>query len=209
MTPIKPAANKSDTRKLSLYEKTLAKLPFLARLQDWVITLGQRKSAVKWLMGLTFLESIIFPIPTDPLLAGLVIARPQHYLRLALLAAVFSTLGGIVGWGIGILLGDAAISSGWMGEDSAYQTVKAGFEAHGWLIVFIGAFTPLPYKIVVVSAGFLGIGFWPLVIASLVGRSVRFMMVASIARHRNDNLKAAILIVLLAVLMVVFLEIVN
>ena len=55
----------------------------LARLQDWVIDLGQRKSVMAWLYGLTFLESIIFPLPIDPLLAGVVMARPKQYIRLA------------------------------------------------------------------------------------------------------------------------------
>lgn len=179
-------------------------VPPLARLQDWVIALGQRKSATSWLMGLSFLESIVFPIPVDPLLAGLVMARPAHYLRLAILTGVMSTLGGIAGWGIGVGLGEAAMASGWIGKDSAYDAVAAGFAAHGWLLVMIGAFTPLPYKVMVVSAGFLGIGIVPLVVASLIGRCARFTLVAAIVRHRQDNTKAALFTALLVGLVLVF-----
>ncbi len=188
----------------SLYDRIILSIPFLARLQDWVISLGGRKSAVKWLLGLSFLESIIFPLPIDPLLAGIVMARPHQYIRLALLTGLASTLGGVVGWGIGVWLGDAVMASGWIGKDHAYEAVVAGFAAHGWVLVLIGAFTPLPYKVMVVSAGFLGIGFIPLVSASLVGRSARFLLVAGIVRYRRDNKIAIALTTLLIALVLIF-----
>ena len=137
----------------NIYDRIITSIPFLMRLQDWVISLGGRKSALRWLLGLSFLESIIFPLPVDPLLAGVVMARPSHFIRLALLTGFASTLGGIVGWGIGVWLGEAVMASGWIGDNHAYETVAAGFAEHGWVLVLIGAFTPLPYKVMVVSAG--------------------------------------------------------
>ena len=192
------------TSSSSLFDRIIYAIPFLAKLQDWVIKLGERKSATRWLYGLTFLESIIFPVPIDPLLAGIVMARPQDYIRLALLTGLASTLGGIAGWGIGVWLGDVVMTSGLIGKDSAYEAVAAGFAAHGWVLVLIGAFTPLPYKVMVVSAGFLGIGFLPLVLASIIGRTARFMLIAGIVRHRRDNKIAGLLTVLLVVLVLVF-----
>ena len=188
----------------SLYDRVLEAIPFLSRLQDWVIALGQRKSAVRWLLGLSFLESIIFPIPIDPLLAGIVMARPRAYMRLAVMTGVASTLGGIAGWGIGVWLGEAVMASGWIGSEGAYIEVKEHFARHGWVLVLIGAFTPIPYKVMVVSAGFLGIGFIPLVGASLIGRTARFVLVAGIVRHRQDNKIAGVLTLLLVVLVLVF-----
>lgn len=192
------------TSSSSLYDLIISRIPLLARLQDWVINLGQRKSALSWLMGLSFLESIIFPIPIDPLLAGVVMARPHHYLRLAVMTGLASTLGGVAGWGIGIGLGEAAMASGWIGKDSAYEAVSAGFTAHGWVLVLIGAFTPLPYKVMAVSAGFLGIAFLPFVLASLVGRTARFILVSAIVKHRSDNKKAAFFTILLVALIIIF-----
>ena len=192
------------TSSSSLFDRIIYAIPFLAKLQDWVIALGERKSATRWLYGLSFLESIVFPVPIDPLLAGIVMARPQDYIRLALLTGLASTLGGIAGWGIGVWLGDVVMTSGWIGKDSAYEAVAAGFAAHGWVLVLIGAFTPLPYKVMVVSAGFLGISFLPLVLASIIGRTARFMLIAGIVRHRRDNKIAGLLTILLVVLVLVF-----
>ena len=192
------------TSSSSLFDRIIYAIPFLAKLQDWVIKLGERKSATRWLYGLSFLESIIFPVPIDPLLAGIVMARPGDYIRLALLTGLASTLGGIAGWGIGVWLGDVVMTSGWIGKDSAYEAVAAGFAAHGLVLVLIGAFTPLPYKVMVVSAGFLGIGFIPLVLASIIGRTARFLLIAGIVRHRRDNKIAGLLTALLIVLVLVF-----
>ncbi len=193
----------------SLYDRIILNIPFLARLQDWVVALGGRKSALHWLLGLSFLESIIFPLPVDPLLAGIVMARPRHYIRLALLTGLASTLGGIAGWGIGIWLGDAVMASGWIGKDHTYEVVAAGFAEHGWVLVLIGAFTPLPYKVMVVSAGFLGIGIVPLILASLIGRSTRFILIAGIVRHRRDNKIAIILTTVLVALVLIFWSILS
>jgi membrane protein YqaA with SNARE-associated domain len=217
---------------LSLFDQILRHVPMLARLQDWVIALGKRRMALSWLMGLGFLESIIFPLPVDPLLAAIVMARPRHYLRLAVMTSTASTLGGVAGWGIGlgIALGigglgigglgigelgigggldEATTAAGWIGNASSFQTVAAKFTAHGWVLVLIGAFTPLPYKIIAVSAGFLGIGIIPFVLASMIGRTVRFVLVASIVRHRSDNKKAALLTAILVLLVVVFWRMVQ
>lgn len=196
--PSDPASNSS------LYDRLIASIPILARLQQWVIDLGQRPTALAWLYGLTFLESIIFPLPVDPLLAGVVMARPNRYIRLALTIGAFSTLGGMVGWWIGGWIGEAVQASGWIGHDGHYAAVAEGIAAHGWLFVMIGAFTPLPYKVMAVSAGFLGIGLIPMALASLVGRTARFLLVAAIVRHRSDNKKAALFSMMLIGLVLIF-----
>jgi membrane protein YqaA with SNARE-associated domain len=188
----------------NLYDSIIAAIPFLARLQDWVISLGNRKSATLWLSALSFLQATIFPVPVDPLLAGIVLARPKTYIRLAVITALASTLGGILGWWIGVWIGDAVIASGLLGKDSAYDAVAAGFAKHGWVFVLIGAFTPLPYKITTISAGFLGIGFLPFVVASFIGRSARYTLIAAIVRYRRDNKIVGLLTLVLAGIILLF-----
>jgi len=192
------------TKRPGLYDRILIAVPVLGRLQDWVIRLGSHRAALPWLLVLSFLESIIFPVPIDPLLAGLVLARPKQYIRLGVLTAMASTLGGILGWGIGLFLGQAVIGMGWIGEEGAFAEVAAAFARHGWLLMLIGAFTPLPYKVVVVSAGFLGIGLLPLIITSLIGRNARFVLIAALIRYRQDTGKAMSILSLLLVLFAFF-----
>ena len=193
-----------NDRKPGLYDRAIDSVPFLARLQRWMIDLGRRPAALNWLLFISFLESLIFPIPMDPLLAVVVLARPQQWVRLALLTALTSVIGGIVGWWIGLTVGEAIIAMGWLGDEGAYAVVREVFAEHGWLVLFIGAFTPFPYKIVVVSSGFLGFGLVPLILTSIVGRSLRFLLVAAIVRYRRDTWKAGTLTFLLAGLMLFF-----
>lgn len=187
-----------------LYDRIVLAVPFLSRLQDWVIRLGGHRLALPWLMGLSFLESIIFPVPVDPLLAGLVLARPQNFIRLGVLTALASTLGGVVGWAIGLWLGQAVIDMGWIGQEGAFADVAAAFARHGWLLLLIGAFTPLPYKVVVVSSGFLGIGVIPLIITSMIGRTSRFVLIAALVRYRQDTGKAMAILSFLVILFAFF-----
>ena len=190
--------------KPGIYDRIILSVPVLGRLERWMIDLGNRPSAMGWLLFISFLESIIFPIPMDPLLAIVVLARPRHYIRIALWTAFTSVLGGIVGWWIGLTLGKAVISMGWIAEAGAYAAAQEVLARHGWLVLFIGAFTPFPYKAVVVSAGFLGYGIVPVVLTSMVGRTARFVLVAAIVRHRQETWKAGGLTILLAVLMASF-----
>ena len=190
-----------NDKKPGLYDRAIDSVPFLARLQRWMIDLGRRPAALNWLLFISFLESLIFPIPMDPLLAVVVLARPQQWVRLALLTALTSVIGGVVGWWIGLTVGEAIIAMGWLGDEGAYAVVREVFAEHGWLVLFIGAFTPFPYKIVVVSSGFLGYGLVPLILTSIVGRSLRFLLVAAIVRYRRDTWKAGTLTFLLAGLM--------
>ena len=74
--------------KTGLYDRFIHSVPFMSRLQDWVIDLGGRPSAMRWLLTLSFLESIFFPVPVDPLMGMVVLARPGHYIRIALMTAL-------------------------------------------------------------------------------------------------------------------------
>ena len=190
--------------KSGLYNRIIHSIPFLGRLEDWMVDLGGRPSAMGWLLFISFLESIIFPVPMDPLLVMVVMARPRHYIRIALWTAFASVIGGVVGWWIGLTLGQAVISMGWIAEAGAYAKAQEVLARHGWVVLFIGAFTPFPYKAVVVASGFLGYGLVPVILTSMAGRSARFLLVAAIVRHRKDTRKAGLLTVLLACLMVFF-----
>ena len=150
------------TSSTSLFDRIILAIPFLAKLQDWVISLGQRKSATSWLYSLSFLESIIFPLPIDPLLAGIVMARPHHYIRLAILTGLSSTLGGVMGWAIGIWLGDAVMASGWIGKRQCLSSCRSRL-FRTWVVTRLNwSVYASTYKVMAVSAGFLGIGFIPL-----------------------------------------------
>ena len=165
-----------------------------SRLYHWnetMLALARRKMATAWLAFFAFIESIFFPIPIDPMLAVMVLARPSRFVFLAMVATLFSTLGGVLGWFIGYESGLLMVE--WLGKTKWVEVVRDGFHRHGWLLILIGAYTPFPYKITVITGGFLGVGLVPLIITSLIGRGTRYLLVASIIRYRANRVALTML----------------
>ena len=158
---------------------------------DRVLTLAGTALAERLMLLFAVFESIIIPIPVDPLLVATVLARPAKWIRLSLGCTLASVIGGGIGWALGGLLGvgidqilaalPAAIAAA-----EKFEAVQAGFVEFGILLVFIGAFTPLPYKVIAVSAVIAGFALLPFLMISFIGRGIRFMIIAGIARHHGN-----------------------
>ena len=144
----------------------------------------------KGLLGfVSFIESIFFPIPTDVLLIPMCFARPDEWKILALITTITSVLGGVFGFYLGSLLFPEIypyIIS--MGYEDKFNSAKSLFITHGAIILLISSFTPLPYKIFTLVAGFLSIDIFLFIIISLIGRGLRFYLVAFITKEYGVTL---------------------
>ena len=147
----------------------------------------------------SFFESIIIPIPTDPLLAACVHARPAQWKQIALLCALWSAAGGAVGWYLGAFSADYVMAfvdqlpHAVMNEDK-FQAVSDAFQKLGLPLVLIGAFTPLPFKVIAISSGLFGYPLLPFLAVATMGRIARFLLVAAMVRyHRNMRLLSALI----------------
>ena len=146
---------------------------------------AEKSLADKILGFISIIESIIFPIPVDPFLAGLTLAAPKKAFKFAL----FCTVGSVIGWGIGWLLGyivgpsieNILLNIPWFTGEK-FKAVKLAYNENGMLIIFLGAFTPLPYKIITVTSGMAGINIFGFILMSLVGRGIRFFVVAYLVK---------------------------
>ena len=143
-----------------------------------------RHSRAPWALSvLSFVESVIFPIPTDVMLAPMVLAQPPKWLHYATLATIFSVLGGVLGYLLGAWAFDWA--SAWLladGEGGTFAEAQRLFQEWGVWVVFIAAFTPIPYKVFTISAGFMALALVPFIAASAAGRAARFFLVAGLVR---------------------------
>lgn len=168
----------------------------MRRLYDWVLHWADTPYAVPALFVLSFAESSFFPIPPDVLLIALCIGNPAHSYRYALWCSIASVLGGIAGYGIGMFAWEQvreffyAYIPG-VNEASVAQ-VSALYEKHNFWVVFIAAFTPIPYKVCTILAGVCAINFPMFVVASAVGRSARFFLVAWLIRRYGPGIKVFI-----------------
>ena len=146
---------------------------------------AEKNLADKILGFISIIESIIFPIPVDPFLAGLTLAAPKKAFKFALFCTVGSVIGGIIGWLLGFFVGPSIenilLNIPWFTEEK-FKVVKLAYNENGMLIIFLGAFTPLPYKIITVTSGMAGINIFGFILMSLVGRGIRFFVVAYLVK---------------------------
>ena len=151
---------------------------------DLALRWAKHPWASRYLAGLSFAESVIFPVPPDVMLAPMSLSRPDKAWHFAMLTTLASILGGIAGYFLGYLAFE-----NWLQpfiESAGYthklETAIGWFEQYGVWVVFIAGFSPIPYKIFTISAGFLQMAFLPFLIASAVGRGARFYLVAGLMR---------------------------
>ena len=139
---------------------------------------------------ISFIEAIFFPIPVDPLLAILVLNNKQKYIELTIFCTLASVIGGLVGWLLGYFIGEKIEELltiiPWI-KNTSFNTVKIAFDEHGILIIFLGAFTPLPFKIISVTSGVFHINIIAFLVMSLIGRGSRFFLVSLIVKNFGDK----------------------
>ncbi len=166
------------------------------RLYDWVMSWGNTPYGVPALAILAFAEASFFPVPPDVLLMALALAAPLKSYRFALVATLGSVCGGalgyMLGWGAWDLIGEYFY-------DYVPGITVAGFEQVGNLfaqydfwIIFAAGFTPIPYKIFTIAAGVFDLNFVVFMLASLVGRGMRFFLVALLFYYFGKPAKAII-----------------
>ena len=140
-------------------------------LRGWLIAWADSPAGPIALALITAAEAIFFPIPPDPLLIALALRNPDAALLLAALTTVASAAGGLAGHWLGERLGRPLLQR--FGGGHA-DRVEAMFARHGFWAVVVAGLTPIPYKVFTITAGVLALPRWPFLIASLVGRGLRF-----------------------------------
>jgi membrane protein YqaA with SNARE-associated domain len=158
------------------------KLNIFSALYDWTLRWAKHKFAPRILALLSFTESVIFPIPPDVLLAPMVLAKPEKAWQFATITTVASVLGGILGYVLGYLMFEPWIQPiiTDLGYQHRFDRVMDWFSEWGIWVVFLAGFSPVPYKLFTVSAGLLQMAFLPFLIASAIGRGLRFFLVAGL-----------------------------
>jgi membrane protein YqaA with SNARE-associated domain len=159
-------------------------------MYDRVLHWSAHRHANRYLAGLSFAESSFFPIPPDVMLAPMCLANNQRAVYYATLTTVFSVLGGILGYLIGMLAFDAiAPYIAEAGYQDRFDLATRWFAEWGVWVVFIAGFSPIPYKLFTIAAGAASMAFLPFVIVSLLGRGLRFFMVALLIRWGGERME--------------------
>ncbi|MEE8044792.1 MAG: DedA family protein [Thermodesulfobacteriota bacterium] len=161
------------------------------RLYNWVLGWADTKYGVPALAIVSFAESSFFPVPPDPLLMALSLGKPKRAFWYALVCSVMSVLGGIfgyfIGWALWGLMSSFFLT--YVFSPEAFDFVRAQYEQNAFLAILGAAITPIPYKVFTVTAGVFHINLLYLILASAIGRSVRFFLEAGLVYFFGEQIR--------------------
>ena len=156
------------------------------------LELAARKSSKYYLALISFIESSIFPIPPDVMVIPMVISKKNDFIKIFLIATIFSVLGGVFGYFLGAFFFDIGMQiMNFYGYENELTDLKnnlinsEGFYA--WLgILFLAGFTPLPYKVFTIASGLISFNILIFIFISLISRGLRFFIVSYLSYKFGD-----------------------
>lgn len=166
----------------------------MRKIYDWMMRMAAGPRAPHALALVAFLESSCFPIPPDVMLVPMVLANRSKAWQYAALATIASVIGGIVGYGIGYFLIDSIGMPliNFYGLGAKFEVAKEWFKQNAfWIIVFKGM-TPIPYKLVTISAGAANVNLAVFTGASIIARAMRFFLVAGLLYFFGEPIRTFI-----------------
>ncbi len=167
---------------------------FLKRTYNWTLKKAQHKNAKWYLSLISFAESSFFPIPPDILLIPMALASRARALFYAFICTLFSVLGGILGYAIGYFFFNSVgiyIVELYHLENS-FNIFEDYYKEFGILIVLGAGITPFPYKFITIASGVFGLNIFLFIIISIIGRGLRFYLIATLLYFFGEKIKLII-----------------
>ncbi|HEY8571972.1 YqaA family protein [Phenylobacterium sp.] len=161
------------------------------KLYEWVMRLAASRHAPASLAAVSFAESSFFPIPPDVMLAPMVLARREKAFLYAGICTIASVIGGLLGYAIGVFLepvGMFILSI--FGHPEGREEFQHWFDQYGLAVILAKGLTPIPYKLVTITAGFARFDLFTFIWASVLTRGVRFFAVAAILKYAGPAMLA-------------------
>lgn len=156
----------------------------LRALYDWTLDKARHRHAERWLFAFSFMESSFFPIPPHPLLGLMCLAQPERALRFGAVCTIASVLGGLFGYAIGFFayeaFGNALLRV--LGLADEFPIAACYLREYGAQLIIIKGATPIPYKLVTITAGFIQMSLFTFIWASILSRGFQFMLVGVLFR---------------------------
>jgi membrane protein YqaA with SNARE-associated domain len=163
----------------------------LRRLYDWAMGIAGHRHAVPWLGFISFIESMIFPIPPDVMLMPMCLAERRKAFFFALVCTVASVLGGLGGYMLGHLFyeGFGQKIVAFYGYEEPFMKFQDYYIEWGVWIVLLGGLTPFPYKVITIASGVAGLNLWLFMLVSVIARASRFFLVAALLWFFGEKIR--------------------
>ena len=166
----------------------------LRALYNWTMEKAAHPHAQGWLAFFSFLESSFFPIPPHPLLGLMCLAEPGKAIRFGIIATIASVLGGLFGYAIGFYLYESigAWLLGLLGLEESFPQAACYLREYDFEVILIAGATPIPFKLLTITAGFIGMNLAVFTLASIAGRGLIFITVGILFRVFGRPIKSFI-----------------
>ena len=145
---------------------------------------SRSKFSQYFLSLIAFIESIFFPIPPDVVLVPVIHFNKDKYLMTIINCTFFSVMGGIVGYILGFFIFDLVKNYFDLTKQNAFLNF---YNDWGLIAIFLGGFTPIPYKIIALTSGYSNFNFFLFVLLSILSRGLRFFIIGFIVRRYSDQ----------------------
>ncbi len=169
-------------------------MTWLRSLYDWTMDKAAHPYAQGWLAFFCFIEASFFPVPPHPLLGLMCLAEPKKALRFGIIATLASVAGGLFGYLIGAALYDSV--GQWLlaaiGLSEKFPVAACYLKQYDWEAIIIAGATPVPFKLLTITAGFVDMNLVTFVGASLIGRGMIFFTVGALFRLFGAPIKSFI-----------------
>ena len=168
----------------------------IKKLFDKCVDWAGRKYANSALAVVSFIESSFFPIPPDVMIIPMVIAKKQHFIKIALIATIFSVLGGLFGYLIGyVFFNEIGFKIFQFYGYENVNVLKEMFSSKqgmfSWFgLLFVAGFTPLPFKILTITSGFIHYNIFTFIFTCIFTRGLRFFLVAFLTNKFGSKINS-------------------
>jgi len=166
----------------------------LTKLYQWTLAKAAHAHAERWLFAVSFMESSFFPIPPHPLLGLMCLAKPERAIRFGLICTIASVMGGLFGYAIGHFVyetvGQQILHA--LGLAAKFPVAACYLRDYGAEIILIKGATPIPFKLITITAGFIGLSLFTFIWASIISRGFQFILVGVLFWKFGAPIKAFI-----------------
>ncbi|MDC1096320.1 DedA family protein [Pelagibacteraceae bacterium] len=166
----------------------------LKKLYDKCLVLASHKFSKSILAFLSFIESSFFPIPPDAMIVPMVIAKKNDYLKIFLIATIFSVIGGLFGYFIGMFFLESSMSLiEFYGYEEKVYSLQEKLSSNAGIILWLGTlflagFTPLPFKVFTITSGMIGFNILIFLTVCFISRGLRFFLVSYLSMKVGDKI---------------------
>lgn len=162
-------------------------MELLHELSDWMLDWAGSPWAPFALILFAFWESSFFPIPPDPLLIAMAVARPELGLVYAAIATAASVAGAAFGYFIGKRGGRPIVER--LFKPDKILLAQRLFQRYDVWAIIAAAFTPIPFKVFTITAGVAELDFRRFILASIIGRGGRFFLVGGLVTIFGESIE--------------------